>query len=296
MPAPIPHPLAIKLFLINFAPMMNIGKYNTLEVVSDTKFGLYLADEEGNDVLLPNKFCPKDAKIGDKLDVFVYRDHEQRPVATNQRPLIIRDSFAYLKVKQVGTVGAFLDWGLEKDLLVPYKEQEPRMDEGRKYVVFLYLDTASGRLVATNRVRRHVNNDDIEVEVGDEVALLIWEENEAGFRAIINNKHFGIIYRSDLFEPLRIGDKMKGYVRAIREDNKIDLSLQPIGFENVEATAETLLVLLKKNGGSLPFGDKSDPEAIQKQLKMSKKTFKKAAGTLFKKKLVRIEDNGIFLL
>lgn len=276
--------------------MMNIGKWNTLQVVSDTKFGLYLADEEGNDVLLPNKYCPKEANIGDKMEVFVYRDSEQRPVATTLRPLIVRDAFAYLKVKQVGTIGAFLDWGLEKDLLVPYKEQEPRMEEGRRYMVFLYLDKASGRLVATNRVRKHLNNDALEVEVGDEVGIQIWEENEAGFKAIINNKHSGIVYRSDLHAPLKIGEKMKAYVRAIREDNKVDLSLQPIGFENVEASAEALLAMLKSNGGKLPYGDKSDPELIQQKLKMSKKTFKRAAGTLFKKNLVRIEDQALILL
>jgi uncharacterized protein len=276
--------------------MMTIGKWNTLEVVSDTKFGLYLADEEGNDVLLPNKYCPKEAAIGDKLEVFIYSDHEQRPVATTLRPLIMRDQFAYLRVKQVGTIGAFLDWGLEKDLLVPYKEQEPRMEEGQRYIVFMYLDQASGRLVATNRVHRQLVNKDLEVEVGDEVGILIWEQNEAGYKAIINNKHSGIVYRSDLYAPLRIGERMKAYVRAIREDNKIDLSLQPIGFENVEASAESLLEMLQKNGGHLPYGDKSDAELIQQKLKMSKKTFKKAAGTLFKKKLVRIEDQGIFLV
>ncbi|MFM2377229.1 MAG: hypothetical protein RLZZ165_2326 [Bacteroidota bacterium] len=276
--------------------MMNIGKWNALEVVGDTKFGLYLADEEGNEVLLPNKYCPKDAKIGDKLDVFVYRDAQQRPVATTLRPLIIRDSFAYLKVKQVGTIGAFLDWGLEKDLLAPYREQDPRMEEGRRYMVYLYLDPVSGRLVCTNRIRRHLSNDQIDFEVGDEVFLQVWEQTEIGFRAIVNNRHIGMVFRTDLHEPLHIGDKMKGYIRSIREDNKIDLSLHPIGFENVETQAELLLEHLRKCGGHLPYGDKSNPEAIQKHLKMSKKTFKRAAGMLLKRNLVRIEEEAIFLL
>lgn len=275
--------------------MIEIGKWNTLQVVSDTKFGLYLADEEGQDVLLPNKYCPKDARVGDTLEVFVYRDSEQRIIATTQRPLILRDTFAYLRVKEVVTIGAFLDWGLEKDLLVPYREQEPRMEFGKRYMVYLYLDPASQRLVATNRVRRHLRNDHLGVEVGEEVALLIWEETEIGYRAIVNHQHTGMIYRTDLYEPLRIGEKLKGYVRAIRDDGKLDLSLQPTGLENVEAQAEALLALLRKHGGQLPFGDKSDPEDIQRQLKMSKKTFKKAAGMLLKQQLVNIEDHHLRL-
>jgi uncharacterized protein len=275
---------------------MNIGNWNTLRVVSDTKFGLYLVDEDGNDVLLPNKYSPREAQIGDEMEVFIYRDSEQRLVATTLQPLILRDTFAFLKVKQVGTVGAFLDWGLEKDLLVPYKEQDPRMEAGRRYLVYLYLDTASDRLVATNRIRRHVSNTNLEVAVGDEVSLLIWEETEIGYRAIVNNRHHGMLYRTDLYEPLRIGERMSGFVRAIREDNKLDLSLQPLGLENLEAGAEKLLALLKEKGGKLPFGDKSDPEEIQRTLKMSKKTFKRAAGMLLKKGLVKVTESEVTLV
>jgi uncharacterized protein len=275
---------------------MNIGNWNTLRVVSDTKFGLYLVDEDGNDVLLPNKYSPREAQIGDEMEVFIYRDSEQRLVATTLQPLILRDTFAFLKVKQVGTVGAFLDWGLEKDLLVPYKEQDPRMEAGRRYLVYLYLDTASDRLVATNRIRRHVSNTNLEVAVGDEVSLLIWEETEIGYRAIVNNRHHGMLYRTDLFEPLRIGERMVGFVRAVREDNKLDLSLQPLGLENLEAGAEKLLALLKEKGGKLHFGDKSDPEEIQRTLKMSKKTFKRAAGMLLKKGLVKVTESEVTLV
>lgn len=276
--------------------MMTIGKWNTLRVVADTKFGLYLGDEEGNEVLLPNKYCPKEAQIGDEINVFLYRDSEMRPVATTLPPFITRDTFAFLKVREVTSIGAFLDWGLEKDLLVPFKEQEPRMDLNRWYIVYMYLDMASGRLVATNRVRRFVKNEELTIEVGDEVQLLIWEETEVGFRAIINNKHHGMVYRTDLFNPLRIGERMKGYVRLIREDNKVDLSLNPPGFGHVEAQAEVLLKLLKDRGGRLPFGDKSDPDAIQMALNMSKKTFKKAAGTLLKKQLITVSDHEVVLV
>jgi uncharacterized protein len=273
--------------------MMNIGKWNTLTVLRDTKFGLFLGDEAGNDVLLPNKYCPKDAQIGDQLEVFIYRDSEQRLVATNLTPLIRLNSFAYLRVRQITTVGSFLDWGLEKDLLAPYKEQEPRMEEGKRYIVYMYLDEVTGRLVATNRYRRYLSNDQLEVAEGDEVNLIITEETEIGFRAIINHRHTGILYRSDLFQALRIGDKLKGFVKAIRLDNKIDLCLQQQGFENIEVQAQLLLTQLKALGGTIPLGDKSGPEEIQKQLQMSKKTFKKAAGTLMKKGLATVDDHSI---
>ncbi len=276
--------------------MMNIGKWNTLAVLRDTKFGLFLGDTEGNDVLLPNKYCPKDAKIGDQLEVFLYRDSEERLVATTLTPLVKLNSFAYLTVRQVGTIGAFLDWGLEKDLLAPYREQDPRMEVGYAYIVYMYLDDLTNRLVATNRIRRYLNNDELEVEVGDTVQILVAEEVEIGFRVIVNNRHSGILYRSELFQPVRVGDRMLAFVKAIRPDNKLDISLQKQGFENVETQVKELLAKLEAIGGKLALGDKSDPAAVQAQLNMSKKTFKKAAGILMKKGLVVVDDFSIALV
>ena len=276
--------------------MMKIGNWNTLTVLRDTKFGLFLGDEAGNDVLLPNKYCPKDAKVGDELYVFLYRDSEQRLIATNLQPLVKLNQFAYLQVRQIATVGAFLDWGLEKDLLAPYKEQDPRMEVGRSYIIYLYLDDVTGRLVATNRIRRYLSNENLDVEAGDEVQLLIIDETDFGFRAVVNHRYSGMLYRSELFQPLKIGDRIKGFVKAVRPDNKIDLSLQKLGFENVTDQTQVLLAKLTEAGGTLPIGDKSDPEAIQQLLNMSKKTFKKAAGILMKKGLVAVDDHVIVMI
>lgn len=276
--------------------MMKIGNWNTLTVLRDTKFGLFLGDEAGNDVLLPNKYCPKDAKVGDELYVFLYRDSEQRLIATNLQPMVKLNQFAYLQVKQIATVGAFLEWGLEKDLLAPYKEQDPRMEVGKSYIIYLYLDDLTGRLVATNRIRRYLNNENLDVEAGDEVQLLIIDETEFGFRAVVNHRYSGMLYRSELFQPVKIGDRLMGYVKTVRPDNKIDLSLQKLGFENVTDQTQVLLNKLTDAGGSLAIGDKSDPEAIQKLLNMSKKTFKKAAGILMKKGLVAVDDHLIVML
>jgi predicted RNA-binding protein (virulence factor B family) len=276
--------------------MMKIGIWNTLTVLRDTQYGLFLGDDAGNDVLLPNKYCPRSAKVGDQLDVFIYRDSEERLVATNLQPLIKLNTYAYLQVRHISTVGAFLDWGLEKDLLSPYREQEPRMEVGQRYMVFMYLDELTGRLVATNRIRRFLHNEELDVEEGQEVLIQIWEETEIGFRAIVNNRFSGMLYRSELFQPLHIGDRVKGYVKAIRPDNKLDLTLQKQGFQHVEDQTEELLAKLTAAGGKMPIGDKSTPEEILRLLHISKKTFKKAAGILMKKGLVQIDDHSIHLL
>jgi uncharacterized protein len=295
--AAISRPFAIRIQILGkFAVMMKIGNWNTLKVLRDTKFGLFLGDEAGNDVLLPNKYCPKEAQIGEELTVFIYRDSEQRLVATNLIPLIKLNCFAFLRVRQVGTVGAFLDWGLEKDLLAPYREQDPRMELGERYVVYMYLDDVTGRLVATNRIRRYLNNTELDVAQGDEIQMLIAEETEIGFRAIVNNRYSGILYRSELFQPVRIGDRLKGYIKAVRPDNKLDLSIQKLGFENVESQTDALLAKLQAMGGRLELGDKSSPEEVQRQLLMSKKTFKKAAGILMKKGLALVDDKSVTLV
>lgn len=275
--------------------MIQIGKWNTLTVLRDTKHGLFLGDEEGGEVLLPNKYSPKDAKEGDELTVFIYRDSEQRLIATSLRPLITLNGFAYLRVTDVGTVGAFLDWGLEKELFVPHRLQEPPMEVGRRYIVHMFLDQVTDRLVATNRYRRFLSNARMELEEGDEVGLLVMEETPVGYRAIVNNKHTGMLYSSDLYRPLNLGDRLTGFVKTIREDGKLDLRLQAEGFENIETQAKVLLKLLRDAGGKLEFGDKSEPEDIQQALQMSKKTFKRAAGTLMRLRLAVIHEYKIVL-
>jgi hypothetical protein len=276
--------------------MMTIGKWNRLEVLRDTPPGFFLGDDAGTEVLLPHKWVPRGCQVGDEIEVFLYRDAEGRPIATTMRPLIERDGFAMLRVKQVSNVGAFLDWGLEKDLFVPFREQEETMVEGRHYLVHLYLDKQSGRLAASSKLFRFLDNDELSVDVGAQVEVVIASALPIGYKAIVNNLHTGMIYRNEVYRPVKVGDKLPAYVKAIRPDNKIDLSLQPIGYDNVEQQAHALLAIIQKNGGRIDLGDKSDADEIQAVLQMSKKTFKKAAGLLFKQKKVMIEEQAIYLV
>jgi uncharacterized protein len=263
--------------------MMKIGQWNELQILRDTKFGLFLGDDAGNDVLLPNKYVPKDAKVGEMISVFVYRDSEQRIVATTLKPKIMVGEFASLKVKQVSEVGAFLDWGLEKDLFVPFREQLLPMVEGRNYLVAMYIDTTTGRLAASSRIHMFVNNENLSVAEGDEVDVIIAAVSDLGWKVIVNKRHEGLVYKNELFKPVRVGDRMTGYVKTVRPDNKLDISLQKLGFKQVADDTENLLNLLKNAGGHIPLGDKSEAEAIQTRLQMSKKTFK-------------IEDQNIYLV
>lgn len=276
--------------------MIQIGVYNKLEVFRESPHGMYLMDEEGEEVLLPNKYVPKGLKIDDDIEVFVYKDSEDRLVATLAKPKITLHQFACLQVKQVNQVGAFLDWGLEKDLLVPYAEQHDKMQVGRSYVVYLYEDEVTERLVATSKVERFLELKDLTVKRKDKVRVLITKASPLGYHGIINNRHWGILYRNEVFQPIRIGDQLDAYVKNIRDDLKIDLSLEQQGYAKVEPNAARILHMLKGNNGFLPLHDKSNSEMIQSQLGMSKKTFKKAIGGLYKDRLIRIERDGIYLV
>jgi len=273
--------------------MIRIGEYNDLEVLRLTGVGAFLGDEEGSDVLLPTKWIPEGAGVGDRLEVFVYTDSEDRPIATTLRPKAIVQQFGFMRVNQVNEVGAFLDWGIEKDILVPFREQRMKMREGRSYVVFLYLDISSGRVAASNRLQRYLDNSELTVSEGDEVDVMVYERTDLGYKVIINHLHSGLVYASDTPQELHVGQRMTAYIRAIRPDNLIDVSLQPIGYAAVEPNAQTILDALGRNGGFLPLNDRTDPDIIRQRLGMSKKLFKKAVGSLYRDRRITIGDDGI---
>lgn len=275
--------------------MIPVGQHQELTILRHTTVGLYLGDDAGDeDVLLPNKYCPEKFELGDKLRVFVYRDYEERKIATNLMPKILLHQFAFLRVTSVSNIGAFMDWGLEKELLVPFREQRKKMEEGRWYIVYLDLDDETDRLYATNKIEKRLQNHTLTAKEGDAVAIMIMKKTDLGFSVIVNQQHEGLIFESDIFSKLNIGDKLKGYVKKIREDNKLDIQLQPIGFENFnDPNCEMILTRLAANDGFLAISDKSSQEEIYDQFGISKKAYKKAIGTLYKQRKITLEPNGI---
>ena len=274
---------------------LHLGEFQELPIARITSPGAFLSDGE-MDVLLPTKYIPKDAKVGDLVNVFLYRDSEDRPIFTTLTPNLKVNEFGYLKVKQITPVGAFLDWGIEKDLLVPFREMNGRLEEGEWVLVYLFLDEKSDRLVATSKVSRFYKNQEHDLEEGQEVQLMIANETDLGVNVIINNKYSGLVYRSDIFHDVIEGDRMTGYVKTVRPDHKLDISLRKTGLENLEEGANLILNELKSNGGFLALTDKSSPDEIQVELQMSKKNFKRSVGILYKQKLIIIEDKGIRLI
>lgn len=272
---------------------MNIGYYHNLKVDRLTPPGAYLTDGK-TDVLLPTKYIPHGTKAGDWLNVFVYRDSEGRIICTTKKPLATLNEFAYLKVNDANNVGAFLEWGIDKDLLVPFKEQKKKLRKGQWVLVYLYLDEKTDRVAATAKVARHFREDTIHKE-GDEVSLLITDETDLGVNVVVENTHKGLIFQNDLFHDVLPGDRLKGYIKTIRPDGKMDISLRREGLENLESGAQQILTELKSNGGFLPLHDKSDPEEIQAMLQMSKKNFKRSVGILYKQKLIVLQNAGIQL-
>lgn len=276
--------------------MIQIGDYNTLEIIRETEQGLYIADEEGNEVLLPNRYVPNDFKIWDKLEVFVYLDNEERPVAVTDKPYIKVNEFAMLRCNQVTQHGAFLDWGLLKELFCPFKEQAFKMKAGGWYLVYCYLDEETGRLVASSKTNRFLDNKNLTVKPFEEVDLIVSHPSELGMNVIVNKKHTGLIFKEDIFKDISVGDRLKGFVKKIRPDNKLDIVLGKIGYRNIEPNAETIIQELEDNSGYLNLTDKTDPETIKEVLQMSKKNFKKAVGTLYKQRLIEIKNDGIYLV
>lgn len=277
--------------------MIEIGKNNQLRILRKAEVGLFLGDIEGEEVLLPNKYCPENFDLGNNIEVFVYRDHEERKIATNIQPKILLKEFAFLKVNAVNSVGAFLDWGLEKDLLVPFKEQRQRMEVNRWYVVFMDMDYETDRLFATNKIEKRLHNEILFVKEGDNVDLLVYHKTELGYSVIINNMHKGLVYENEIFREPNIGDKLNGYIKKIRDDNKIDVSLRPLGYSHYnDPNSEIIFQILLENDGYLKFSDKSAPDEIYTKFGMSKKEFKKAIGALYKNRKITIESDGIKLI
>jgi predicted RNA-binding protein (virulence factor B family) len=278
--------------------MINIGIDNTLTILRDTKVGIFLGTGiEGEEILLPNKYVPSAFKIGDEIIVFVYLDHEERPVATTLEPFIYLNEFALLRVNYINQFGAFMDWGLEKDLFVPFKEQARPMEKGKRYLVYMYMDEQTNRLAASSKLNQFLSNDELKVGKFDEVDLIISHITDAGINVIVNEKYKGLLYQNEVYDDsLKPGQRMIGYIKNIRPDNKLDVMLQKPGYENVEPNAEIILEELRLNRGFLRLSDNSHPEDIKTVLKMSKKTFKKAIGALYKEKLIEIKGDGIYLI
>lgn len=276
--------------------MIYIGQYNTLEILRSTSVGLFLGDGDGFEVLLPNKYVPETYEIGDSIRVFLYKDGQDRPVTTTLTPKVTLNGFAFLKVSHINPYGAFMDWGLEKDLFVPYSEQIFRLEVGRTYLVHMYLDKSSARLVATTKWLKFLRKEPIELREGQAVEILVAEKGALGFTVIINNEYKGLVYDNEIFQPIRIGDRLSAYIKTIREDAKIDVCLQQHGFQNlIEPNTQQVLEKLTENNGFLPLTDKSSPEQVADLLQMSKKNFKKAIGVLYKQDKITLSETGIQL-
>ena len=274
--------------------MLRAGRIQKLTVSRISDYGLYLADEEQNEVLLPNRYISLTDKPGDEKEVFLYHDSEDRLVATTETPLLRVGEAGYLRVVDKTAHGAFLDWGLYgKDLFLPNRNQQGGIIAGRSYIVYLYEDSVTGRCVATCKLKSFINNDSITVAPRQEVDLLVASESPIGYRVIINNRHWGMLYRNQLFRPIAVGDRTKGYVRKLTEDNRIDVSLQQEGFAQVKDSAEVLLQRVRDNGGFLPLNDDSAPEEVNRLTQTSKKVFKRSLGMLLKRGAVTVDEQGI---
>lgn len=272
--------------------MVNIGKTNKLLIVKKVDFGVYLDGGDDGEILMPKRYVPDDCKAGDELAVFIYRDSEDRLIATSEKPCAQVGEFACLPVVAVTKVGAFLDWGLPKDLFVPFNEQQNRMEEGKSYLVRVYLDS-SDRIAASSKIGRFISGLPGEYSVGDEVSLIIWDRTDLGYKAIINEMHIGLIFEADVFQVLKPGDRVVGFIKQVRPDGKIDLYLHAPGYEKVGGVADEIIAALEQEDGFIALNDKSEPDAIYAKFKVSKKTYKKAIGNLYKKRLITIDNDGI---
>ena len=276
--------------------MIRIGDYNTLEIIREAEQGIYLSDADDNEVLLPNRYVPETFKIWEKIEVFVYLDNEERLVAVTDEPYVLRNDFALLRCNQVTDHGAFLDWGMVKELFCPFREQAFPMKAGGWYLIYCYLDEVTNRLVASSKTNSFLDNKQLTVQQFDEVDLIVSHPSDLGMNVIVNNEHLGLIFTEDIFKDISVGDRLKGFVKKVREDNKLDIVLGKIGYRKIEPNADLVMECLgDTSNGFLALNDKSNPEDIKNVLQMSKKTFKKAIGTLYKQKLITIKDDGIYL-
>ncbi len=286
---------------------LRLGKMNVLKAAWRVDFGMYLegGGYEGK-ILLPERYVPEDLQVGDEIEVFLYLDNEERLIATTLEPKAMVGDFAYLEVAWVNEYGAFLDWGLMKDLFCPFREQKRRMEKGRSYIVHVHIDEDSYRIVASAKVDRYLVHtspypdgtpgEPVPYHVGDEVDLLVWQKTDLGFKVIIDNAYSGLLYDTQIFRNIHTGDRMKGFISNVRPDGKIDVKLQKGSREHSVDFAETLLRYLQTQGGRCRLGDKSDAEEIKEQFGVSKRTYKQAIGDLYKRRLITISDNGIELV
>jgi predicted RNA-binding protein (virulence factor B family) len=276
--------------------LAEIGKNNILRVVRETENGVYLDGENLGEILMPQKFVTEEVKNTQEARVFIYTDSEDRLVATTEVPYAKVGEFAFLKVVATSSFGAFLDWGLPKDLLVPFREQKAKMVEGGTYLVYVYLDLQTNRIAASAKLDKFLDNTPPTYTTGCEVDLIIAEETDMGFKAVINNEHWGMLYKNQVFRSLSMGQRTKGYISKVRDDDKIDLLLEKPGYEKVDAMSEKIVQALVENHGFLALSDKSSPEMVQAILGMSKKNFKKAIGGLYKQRRINFESDGIRLI
>jgi len=276
--------------------MIQLGKMNRLKVIRNSDFGLFLEGGPEGSILLPNNAVPEGTQIGDELDVFLYLDQQERIIATTETPKAQVGEFAWLQVAWVNNYGAFMDWGLQKDLFVPFREQKMKMQKGHSYLVHLHVDPETYRIMASAKVERWISQDQPHYRPGDATDALVWQKTDLGFKVIIDNKFAGLLYDDEIFRELHSGDRLTAYVKQVRPDGKIDLSLQPLGQKAVKDFSDVLLDHLKMNGGAIGLGDKSMPEEIYAVFGVSKKVFKKAVGDLYKRRLIEIEPERIKLI
>ncbi|MBS9898708.1 GntR family transcriptional regulator [Vibrio alginolyticus] len=276
--------------------MIKIGQINSLEVIKKADFGIFLDGDDYGSVLLPSKYVPEGTEIGEHVDVFLYFDSESQLAATIERPIAQVGEWGLMKIEGVNATGAFVNWGIkEKDLLIPFSEQRTRFSAGQTILVYVYTDKASGRIVGTTKFNKWLDKTPANYEVNEQVDLIIAERSQLGYKAIVNGKHWGMIFPSDVFGKLYIGKKLKGFIKHIREDGKIDLALQKVGVAKMDDLSSKILDLLEKKGGFLPLNDKSSPEAIFDAFRTSKGTYKKTIGGLYKQGKIVIEKDGIRL-
>ena len=276
--------------------MTATGKFNRLKVINKLDAGVLLDGEELGELFMPRSYSSADYDTGDTVDVFVFYDSDGKLLATTKRPFAMVGDFALLKVVSITPVGAFLDWGLKKDLLVPFSEQKDTMAEGRSYIVYVYRDERTNRIVASSKVGRFLDKKPGNLQEGQGVELLICSQTELGFKAIINNSCWGVLYKNEIFQPLRKGQQVPGFIKKVRDDGKIDLCLQKPGHEKVADMSDKVMDALKTGGGFISITDKSPAELIYRMFGVSKKTYKKAIGALYKKRLIDIEGDGIRLI
>lgn len=277
--------------------MIQLGKFNDLKVSKSEDSGYTLIDDEGTEIFLPSEKTDKELEEGANVSVFVYPGILGAKKATLKKPLIALGEFAFLTVSSTDEQGVYVDWGMEKDLLIPPKQEGERMEEGESYIIFMYQDRESGKLYGSNKIEKRLSNDDLTIEEGEEVDLMVQRESDMGFAVIVNHRHRGLVFENEVFQDLLIGDTLRGYVKKIQSENRLDITIRPMGYRNtVDPDVKTVLNGLEENQGFLPLTDKSKPDLITVELNLSKKAFKRAVGFLYKERMIEIKEDGIYLV